>query len=220
VDSAPAGLAVVTAADGSVVAIGFHHLGGFSREPFSWRGHNLADPQRAYRRTRRTRAPPYRNGISYFLGGKNMSENRRQILQMLSERKITADEAERLIAAADGPSVGGATDPSSASAGKNRAKYLRVMVDSEESDGHDRPTKVNVRVPMQLLRAGVKLAYLIPTATLQRANLAMHEKGLPVDLTQIKPENLEQLIEQLNDLTVDVDQNEAHAKVKVRVFCE
>jgi len=66
----------------------------------------------------------------------------------------------------------------------------------------------------------VKLAYLIPSAALQRANLAMHEKGIPVDLTQIKPENLEDLVEQLSDLTVDVDQKDQRAKVKVRVFCE
>lgn len=66
----------------------------------------------------------------------------------------------------------------------------------------------------------MKLAYLIPAATLEKANLAMHDKGLPLDLTQIKPENVEELIEQLNDLTVDVGQNEAHSKVKVRVFCE
>jgi hypothetical protein len=73
---------------------------------------------------------------------------------------------------------------------------------------------------MQLLRAGVRLAGLIPAQALHRANQAMQEKGVPIDLSQIKPENLEDLVEQLNDLTVDVDQREAGAKVKVRVFCE
>lgn len=148
-----------------------------------------------------------------------MNENRRQILQMLSEGKISADEAERLISAVEEPSAAKSSDAGGRSAGKD-PKYLRVQVDSEDGGGHDGPTKVNVRVPMQLLRAGVKLAYLIPTAALQKANLAMHEKGIPVDLTQIKPENLEDLVEQLSDLTVDVDQNDAATKVKVRVFCE
>jgi len=149
-----------------------------------------------------------------------MNEHRRQILQMLSEGKISADEAERLIAAAEEPSATKSSDVAGRAAGKDRPKYLRVQVDSEDGGGHDGPTKVNVRVPMQLLRAGVKLAYLIPTAALQKANLAMHEKGIPVDLTQIKPENLEDLVEQLSDLTVDVDQKDAENKVKVRVFCE
>ena len=47
-------------------------------------------------------------------------------------------------------------------------------------------------------------------------NKAMHEKGIDVDVNQLKPENLEELIEQLGDLTVDV----AHEDAKVRVFCE
>jgi hypothetical protein len=145
-----------------------------------------------------------------------MNEHRLRILQMLAEGKVSAGEAERLISAVEEPDATRASEVG----GKDRPKYLRVQVDSEDGGGHDGPTKVNVRVPMQLLRAGVKLAYLIPAAALQRANLAMHQQGIPVDLTQIKPENLEELVEQLSDLTVDVDQKDANTKVKVRVFCE
>ncbi len=142
---------------------------------------------------------------------------------MLSEGKISADEAERLIAATETPaSFSTSSDSPSTNAGKARPKYLRVLVDAEEGSAgpYDGPTKVNVRVPMQLLRAGVRLAGLIPAQALNRANQAMQEKGVPIDLRQIKPENLEELIDQLNDLTVDVDQKDAGAKVKVRVFCE
>lgn len=150
-----------------------------------------------------------------------MNEHRRQILQMLSEGKISADEAERLIAAVEQPTSSfSSADSGSSVTSKPRPKYLRVVVDSEGDGGHEGPTKVNVRVPMQLLRAGVRLAGLIPAQALHRANDAMHAKGVPIDLTQIKPENLEDLVEQLNDLTVDVDQKDQYAKVKVRVFCE
>jgi hypothetical protein len=147
-----------------------------------------------------------------------MNEHRRQILQMLSEGKISAEEAERLIAALEEPS--GARSSDSSWVGKSRPKYLHVVVDSEEDGRHEGPTKVNVRVPIQLLRAGVKLAGLLPAQALRRANHAMQEQGVPIDLTQIKPENLEELVEHLSDLTVDVDQKDANTKVKVRVFCE
>ncbi|MFZ0287739.1 MAG: hypothetical protein WB616_16950 [Candidatus Sulfotelmatobacter sp.] len=147
-----------------------------------------------------------------------MNEHRRQILQMLSEGKISADEAERLIAALEERPAGSSENVSDSGA-KARPKYLRVQVDSED-DGHEGPTKVNVRVPMQLLRAGVKLAGLIPAQALHRANVAIHEKGIPFDLSQIKPENLEELIDQLSDLSVDVDQKDHATKVKVKVFCE
>jgi hypothetical protein len=149
-----------------------------------------------------------------------MSEHRRQILQMLSEGKISADEAERLIAAMEGPSSAGVGNQSAAMPAKASPKYLRVVVDSEDDGGHDGPTKVNVRVPMQLLRAGVRLAGLLPAQAIRYANNAMQEQGIPIDLSQIKPENLENLVEHLNDLTVDVDQKDANSKVKVRVFCE
>jgi hypothetical protein len=149
-----------------------------------------------------------------------MSEHRRQVLQMLSEGKISTNEAERLLAAMEGTSGSASSEPGSASAGKSRPKYLRVVVDSEENSGQDGPTKVNVRVPMQLLRAGVKLAGLLPAQALHKANSAMQEQGIPIDLTQLNPGNLEELVEQLNDLTVDVDQKDAGTRVKVRVFCE
>jgi len=61
---------------------------------------------------------------------------------------------------------------------------------------------------------------LIPALALNRANDAMRQKGIPFDLTQLKPENLAELVEQLNDLSVDVDQRDQEKKVKVRVFCE
>jgi len=153
-----------------------------------------------------------------------MSEHRRQILQMLAEGKINAEEAERLISAAEEPSTTKFSAQDSDAGPKPRPKYLRVQVDSEDmgskEHGREGPTKVNVRVPMQLLRAGVKLAGLIPSLALNRANDAMRQKGIPFDLTQLKPENLEELVEQLNDLSVDVDQRDQETKVKVRIFCE
>jgi hypothetical protein len=153
-----------------------------------------------------------------------MHEHRRQVLDMLSQGKITADEAERLIAALDkSDPAGSPADGSSASAA--RAKYLRVLVDSDNAgDPYQGPVKVNIRVPMQLLRAGVRLTGLIPPQAREHVNQALHARGIPFDLSQIKPDNLEGLIDQLNELTIDVDVNNRNGhgdeKVKVRVFCE
>lgn len=146
-----------------------------------------------------------------------MSENRRQILQMLANGTINADEAEQLLAAAErapkGANAGVAEEPVRRN---SRPRYLRVVVDSDDSDSGEGLTKVNVRVPMQLLRAGVRLSSLIPAPARAKANAALREQGVPFDLNQLKPENLEDLIEQLGELTVDVDQE----KTRVRVFCE
>ena len=140
-----------------------------------------------------------------------MNENRRSILEMLAAGKITADEAERLLAALEKEPAGSAEGRV-----KGKAKYLRVVVQADEDCGGEAPTKVNVRVPMQLLRAGVKLTSLIPAQARDHVNQAMRKQGVNFDLNQLKPENLEELLDQLNDLTVDVDQKHA----QVRIFCE
>ena len=155
-----------------------------------------------------------------------MNENRRQILEMLAAGKITADEAERLITALEPESARVAGEFNGKSAGANgatvktRAKYLRVLVEADESvTGMKGPTTVNVRVPMQLLRAGVRLAALIPQQAHDNLDAAFNKHGVPLTLSQIKPENLDELIEHLDDLTVDVDGGGGKA-VKVKVFCE
>ena len=159
-----------------------------------------------------------------------MNESRRQILNMLAEHKITAEEAERLLAAleASGSSVPGGFRPSSntgngtpAEAPRIRAKYLRVLVEGEPGAGSKNgPVSVNIRVPMQLLRAGVRLASLIPVQAHQHFDEAMSKQGIPLTLSQIRPENLEELVDSLDELTVDVAAKESDSNVKVKVFSE
>jgi SHOCT-like domain len=144
-----------------------------------------------------------------------VSENRREILEMLSEGKITPAEADRLLTALDDRATAVATVAGPAPA-SGSPRYLRVLVDAVDSD--DGPVKVNVRVPLRLLRAGVKLASLIPPSAQGEVNGALREYGVPFDLSQIRPENLDELIDNLTDLTVDIDQ--AQENVKVRIFCE
>ncbi len=96
----------------------------------------------------------------------------------------------------------------------DKVKYLRVLVDTK--DPLDGPTKVNVRVPMQLLRAGVRLTGVIPASAREEVNNALRKEGIAFDINNVTPQNLEELIEQLRELTVDVD----NENTKVRVFCE
>jgi hypothetical protein len=140
-----------------------------------------------------------------------MSEDRRRILAMLAEGRINADEADRLIGALDRGPVAGLAGPARSN---GAPKYLRVEVNADRPLSG--PTKVNVRVPMNLLRAGVRLSALIPQAARDEVNIAMAKQGVAFDINQLRPENLESLIEQIGDLTVDVDNERA----RVRVYCE
>ncbi|GID92093.1 hypothetical protein ACFQFC_03655 [Amorphoplanes digitatis] len=142
-----------------------------------------------------------------------MNDNRMHILQMLAEGQISADEADSLIAALDKQPAAPATR--AAETNVNNPKYLRVLVEEQES-GADAPTKVNIRVPLSLLRAGVKLASLLPNGAKEKVNEALRKNGVDIDVTQLKPEDLEDLVVHLGDLTIDVEEKDT----KVRIFAE
>jgi len=140
-----------------------------------------------------------------------MNEERRKILDMLAQGKITVDEAEKLLAAVGDPGTGAAAETDAA--GKCCWKYLRVQVDpGPDSESGDR---VNIRVPFKLIRAGLKFAAFIPREAHDKVNKAFKEKGMDIDLARITAKDLEDIVSNLDDMTVEVD-----GKDKVRVFCE
>jgi len=138
-----------------------------------------------------------------------MNEETRKILDMLAHGKITVEEADKLLAA-----VGAAATGTPASRSGNPAwKYLRVQV--EPGPGSPHGERVNIRVPFKLIRAGLKFAALIPHDAQDKVHAALREKGLNIDLAKVTPEDLEDIVANLDDMTVEVDGRE-----KVRIFCE
>ncbi len=146
-----------------------------------------------------------------------MTDNRRQILDMLAQGKISVDEAERLLALVDQPAGGEPGRTESSDARRPPRKYLRVVVEPDAgADPGTETERVNIRVPMALIRAGVKLASLIPSHAATSVDEALGKHGLGVDLRNLKPDDLEGLVEALSDLEVDVH----GGKQKVRIYVE
>jgi hypothetical protein len=152
-----------------------------------------------------------------------MSDNKKKILEMLEQEKINADEAYRLLSAIDSRETeqrdsGHESQPKSETSIKGKPKYLRVTV--TPSNNHMDPAHadhVNVRVPMSLIRAGIKLTALIPPDALDKANKALKEKGINFDVRSIKTEDIEELIDALGDMQVDVETAKGDC---VKVFVE
>ena len=143
-----------------------------------------------------------------------MSEDRKRILTMVAEGKITVDEAERLLEALgeNGGKSSDVRDNTGVLNSKRDLKFLRVVVDSIKGDN------VNVQVPVALLRAGLKLSALIPPQAYQKMTEKMADKGVDLDINaMIKNGEIEQLVESMGELNVDV--NSANGD-KVRVFFE
>jgi len=149
-----------------------------------------------------------------------MSESRKKILEMLAQGKISADEAYRLLGACgeEGQEIRGHEDGGNrGSDTRPKPKYLRVTVLPREDCDPAHADRVNVRIPMSLVRAGIKLTALIPPEALDEANSALKDKGINFDVRNIKPEDLEDLIEAMGDMQVDV---EGHRGERVKVFVE
>ena len=134
-----------------------------------------------------------------------MNENRRQVLDMLSEGKITVYEAERLLFLVDKESSGSQRHEPETRNPSVTPKYIRIVVQPEsEGDSDDSPNLVNIRVPMSMLRAGMQLAALIPEMAASGINQALHEKGIDIDVSRLKAQYIERLLEALQDFEVDV----------------
>lgn len=139
-----------------------------------------------------------------------MSEERRRILDMLAAGRINAEEADKLLAALSEADEG---SRSGGEGGGSGSKYLRILV--EPGPQSERQDKVNIRVPLRLIRAGLKWAAFVPKEVQSKVSETLKERGLAMDWTKITSEDLESLVSELNDLTVDVE-----GKEKIRIFCE
>lgn len=140
-----------------------------------------------------------------------MNENSRRVLEMLSEGKVSVDEAERLLSLVDEePETTPAVQPLAPPQAGSARRYLRVTVDSDE-DEH-----VDVRVPLALIKAGVKLHTLLPAQAATGINTALQDNGINVDIDNLRTEDLEQLIDALSEIEVNIQDGDD----KVRVYCE
>ncbi len=134
-----------------------------------------------------------------------MNDSRMKILDMLAEGKITSDEASLLLEKIGSVKEEVNETPQTPEAPKGAARYLRVVVDSADGD------KVNIKVPMSLLKTGIKLSALMP------ADAADAVKDQGIDLAQLKDLPTDELIEALRELEVNVDSADGD---KVRIFTE
>ncbi len=147
-----------------------------------------------------------------------MTENQKKILEMLSKNKISIDDAYRLLNVIDSEEGERESTVKEEPVVKARPKYLRVTVLPDPASEHpDNVDRVNVRVPMSLIRAGIKLTSLIPSDAMDKVNDTLRDKGISFDVRSVKSEDLEELIEALGDMEIDVESSKGE---RVKVFVE
>jgi hypothetical protein len=129
-----------------------------------------------------------------------VSQERDRVLDLLVSGKITAEEAARLLDAVEARRAPVAAAPAAPAENPgDPPKYIYVKVISVKGDN------VNIKVPLGLVRAGLKLTSFIPQPAMEQINKSMGEHGMSVDLLNFKPEDLEELLQALREMEVNVD---------------
>jgi SHOCT-like domain len=150
-----------------------------------------------------------------------MADSRKKILEMLEKKKITTEEAYRLLSAVDAKEEGHDNtghDDTGHRRPAGKGMYLRVNITpGEDNPDPEHSERVNIRVPMSLVRAGIKLTSLIPPEAMDKANNALNEKGINFDIRNIKPDDIEGLVDALGDMEIDIEGKHGE---KVKVFVE
>jgi hypothetical protein len=138
-----------------------------------------------------------------------MSHETRQVLEMLSEGKVNVQEAEQLLNAVG--AAGQAEDKKEDK--KAEPRYFRILVNKPEHDGK-KAENVNIKVPITVIRGGLRLGALFP-GLLGKKKIQL-DNGTELDLSKIHYTDLEAMIKDIGELTVDVDGGDA----QVRIRCE
>lgn len=130
-----------------------------------------------------------------------MSVETRKVLEMLTQGKISAADAERLLDKLGAPPELPNGERPTETMGNGGKKFLRVLI--ERPIGAD----VNLRVPLSFVRSGIGLASVLPPKVMEQ----LQQEGIDTAMFG------RQLDKTLDELHVDM---ETKSGKRVRVFCE
>ncbi len=147
-----------------------------------------------------------------------MSDDTRRVLELLSQGKVTVEEADQLLRAI--PAAGAHAEPAKATpppdaAPRPKARYVRIAIHKLEQEGRAEKD-VNIRVPLAIVRSGLRLGALIPGNTGTQFAARLRDRGLDIDLSKLDGAALEAVLRDLGDAPIDIDSG----KAQIRITCE
>lgn len=129
-----------------------------------------------------------------------MENHQRDILSRLAEGKIDVDEAQKLLQAFS-------TSPREIE--KKEYQFFHI-----QAEGDTEKERVNIKVPLRLLRSGFKWMNLIPRKSIDKVQEKLERKGIEFNLRDLTKENAQELLDSLQDLEVV-----AEGQGSIRIYC-
>ena len=143
------------------------------------------------------------------------TDDTRRILDMLSEGKITVEQADQLIKAlsAERPAEAAAADTT-------RARWIRINIQKPANDEGHKAKNVNIRVPIAIVRGGMRLGAIIGTLAGEKAARRMKAQGLDIDLAKINSDlsqmngpEFDEFLKSLSDTNIEIDDGKAQVRI-------
>lgn len=134
-----------------------------------------------------------------------MSSERKEILDLLASGKITAEEAEKLLEAM------GQSPVEAPATTKSKPKWFCIRVREKGED------KVNIRIPLLLLKAGIKLKGVLPDSVKGKVKLSFNEGEKGLNFDEMSKAEMEEMLAALMLAPLEIDTDDG---TEVRIFCE
>jgi hypothetical protein len=143
-----------------------------------------------------------------------MNDDTRRVLDLLAQAKITVEEADQLLRAMAAPAASAAASAPDEAA-RPALRWVRIAVHKQAKEGH-KDKDVNIRVPISIVRSGMRLGALIPGLAGDQVAAKMRERGLDVDFSKLDAAAIDAILKDLGDTNIEIDSGKAH----VRITCE
>ena len=152
-----------------------------------------------------------------------MSDDTRRILELLAQDKVTVDEAAKLIDATTASAAQTTAPPDGTPTSERpNPRWIRINVCKPAKEGKQ-DKEVNIRVPIAVVKGGMRLGAIIATFAGEKAAQRMKDRGIDLDLSKINGDfsrmngaEFEAFLKSLDEMNIEVDDG----KSQVRITCE
>jgi hypothetical protein len=142
-----------------------------------------------------------------------MGDETRRVLDLMAQGKITVDEAQQLLGAINAPASASAAPAAGADESERpKPRWVRIAIHKSAKEGrHDKD--VNIRVPIAIVRNGMRLGALIPGLAGEQVAARMRERGLDVDFSKLEAVDIDAMLKELGDTNIEIDSGKAQVRI-------
>jgi hypothetical protein len=144
-----------------------------------------------------------------------MTDDTRRILELVAQGKITVEEAEALLRAVDPRRGSDAAAVGAEARERPTLRWVRINVHKTAKEGKQ-DQDVNIRVPISVIKSGMRLGALIPGIAGDQVASRLREKGLDIDFSKLDAASIDTMLRALGDTNIEIESGRA----SVRITCE